>query len=323
MSNITRICFIGGGNMTQAIIGGLLAQHGDDQALVNAQAQALTVIEPNAESRAIIAARGVLALPHWATPSSAYDVILLAVKPQVMQEALAPLAAFAPLAPLRSLPSHLSPEPLAGLHGHDVLGGALVVSIAAGVRTTSISRWLGGYRRIVRAMPNTPALIGAGITALFATPAVTADDRARAAQLLDAVGATIWLDAEAELDAVTAVSGSGPAYVFYFIEALEAAAIELGLSPSIARKLALETFRGSALLAASSTHAPATLRANVTSKRGTTERALMQFATDEVAARVIAGVKAAASRATELGDEMETGGALPTPPTAEGKSNVS
>jgi pyrroline-5-carboxylate reductase len=270
---MSRICFIGGGNMTQAIIGGFLAKGGD--------ASQLAVVEPNAEARTKLSALGVSTMAAWLPPRDPYSLVVLAVKPQVLCEAIRPLR-----------------------EGAGGLGGAVVLSIAAGVRTDSICQWLGDYRRVIRAMPNTPAMIGAGITALYAMEGIGEAERASAATLMRAVGKTFWLDDEPQLDAVTAVSGSGPAYVFYFIEALEAAAIELGLAPDIARTLAIETFRGGAMLAASSSDAPATLRANVTSKRGTTERALAHFAAEDIAARMIVGVKAAASRAKELGDEM-------------------
>lgn len=267
---MNHICFIGGGNMTQAILGGLLAS--------GQPASAFTVIEPAPAARAKLAQTGVAVHPQWLTPLQPYQMIVLAVKPQVVHEALAAI----------------DQGPL----------DAVLLSIAAGVRTDTISSCLNGHQRIIRAMPNTPALIGAGITALFATTAATAQDRLLATALLGAVGATLWVDQEQQLDAVTAVSGSGPAYVFYLIEALEAAAIELGLSSTVARQLAIETFRGSALLAASSTESPASLRANVTSKGGTTERALQQFARDELGSRMIKGVKAAAQRAAELGQEL-------------------
>jgi pyrroline-5-carboxylate reductase len=179
----------------------------------------------------------------------------------------------------------------------------VVLTIAAGIRLSDLSRWLGGYRRLVRAMPNTPALIGAGIAGLFAMPGVDAEGRARAAAVLDAVGATLWCEREEDLDAVTAVSGSGPAYVFYFMEALDAAARELGFAPEEARRLALATFSGAARLAEQSDSEPALLRAQVTSKGGTTERAIAALEDARVKDAILAAVKAAAARAREMGEQ--------------------
>lgn len=272
-TNNMKVAFIGGGNMSQAIIGGLLAQG-------YAPAD-LHVVEPDAAARQKLAAMGVDAEAACTAVVLRAGTIILAVKPQVMREALAPLSG--------------------------KLDAQLVISIAAGIRTGDLSRWLGGngaYARIVRAMPNTPALIRAGITGLYAMPALAPADKARAEKLLQAVGKTAWFDQEKMLDAVTAVSGSGPAYVFYFIEALEAAAREMGLDEQAARLFALETFAGSARLAAESKDAPAVLRANVTSKRGTTERALETFDAASLKQKFIDGVKAAAARAAELGDEF-------------------
>src|SRR6185436_16444850 len=153
------------------------------------------------------------------------------------------------------------------------LRGQLVISIAAGIRTHDLGRWLGGHDRIVRAMPNTPALIGSGVSGLFASAAIGQQDRDRAQNILGAVGGVVWVRNEPELDAVTAVSGSGPAYVFYFIEALEQAALELGLDETQAHVLAVQTFAGAARLADGADPA-AVLRARVTSKAGITEAAL-------------------------------------------------
>jgi pyrroline-5-carboxylate reductase len=153
-------------------------------------------------------------------------------------------------------------------------------------------------------MPNTPALVRAGASALFAPAEVSAEERARAEALLAAVGTTVWVEREELLDAITAVSGSGPAYVFYFIEALEQAARELGLTPDTARRLAIETFSGAARLALASDEPVTTLRERVTSKGGTTERALKAMAADRVKEAVVGAVKAAAERSRELGDEL-------------------
>lgn len=268
-----KVAFIGGGNMSQAIIGGLLAQ--------GYAAGDLLAVEPNDTARAKLAAAGVAARPVCDADLLAAGAIVLAVKPQVMREAIAPLAG--------------------------KLGAQLVISIAAGIRTVDLSRWLGGshaYPRIVRAMPNTPALIRAGITGLYAMPGLDTNGKARAESLMQAVGKTAWFEREAMLDAVTAVSGSGPAYVFYFIEALEAAGREMGFGEDAARLFAIETFVGGARLAAESKDSPATLRANVTSKRGTTERAIETFDALALKQKFIEGVKAAAARSAELGAEF-------------------
>jgi pyrroline-5-carboxylate reductase len=172
------------------------------------------------------------------------------------------------------------------------------------VRSGDLARWLGGHGRIVRAMPNTPALLRAGITGLYAAAKATEADRKTAQRVLGAVGSVIWLDREEHMDGVTAVSGSGPAYVFYFIEALQQAAVELGLSEEQARSLAVETFAGAAKLAAGSSESPAELRARVTSKAGTTERALQVMESCDLKARVVDAVRAAARRSTEMGDEF-------------------
>jgi pyrroline-5-carboxylate reductase len=165
-----------------------------------------------------------------------------------------------------------------------------------------MARWIGGYRRIVRCMPNTPALIGAGITGLYADASVDREGRDVAERILSAVGSTVWIDDEAQMDAVTAVSGSGPAYVFYFIEAIENSARELGFSPEQARQLTVETFVGAARLAEQSSDPIATLRERVTSKGGTTAAALDAFNAGAAAAAIRAGVLAADARGRELGE---------------------
>jgi len=177
-----------------------------------------------------------------------------------------------------------------------------VLSVAAGVRAGDIQRWLGGHAAVVRAMPNTPALVGAGISGLYALPGVVATQRRRAAAILEAAGEVVWVEDEAQIDAVTAISGSGPAYVFYFIEALESAARELGLPPATARSLSLHTVRGAALLALDEPVEPAELRARVTSKGGTTERGIAALEAHGFKPAILAAAQAAASRARELGD---------------------
>jgi pyrroline-5-carboxylate reductase len=270
-----KIAFLGGGNMANALIGGLIAQGFD--------ASAISVIEVSAAARERLAAQHsvrVSAAPDAATLES--DTLVLAVKPQDMRAALTSLRA--------------------------EIGAKLVISIAAGLRLADLSRWLGGHRRVVRCMPNTPALIGAGITGLYALPEVSAGEKQRAARILGAVGEVVWVDQEALLDPVTAVSGSGPAYVFWFIEQLAAAGVRLGLPQEAAARLALQTVLGAAKLAAQSGEPPGALRERVTSKGGTTEAALRIFAEERLAERLMRALEAASRRGAELGEELGKGG---------------
>jgi pyrroline-5-carboxylate reductase len=209
------------------------------------------------------------------------DTVVLAVKPQDMKRALASL-------------------------GSEVRG-ALVVSIAAGLTVETISRWLGGHRRIVRCMPNTPALIGAGITGLYAFQDVGEEDRNRAETIVSAVGEVVWLAEERLLDPVTAVSASGPAYVFWFIEQLAASAVKLGIPKDDALRLAKHTVLGAARLAVSSEKEPSELRKEVTSKGGTTEAALKVFEEEKLAERFLRAIEAASRRGAELGKEQDKG----------------
>jgi len=266
--------FIGGGNMATALIGGMLGR--------GAVASEFRVVEPSVDARGRMAARyaGIRLFADCSSDAVAgTQLIVLAVKPQQMRDAA------------RALAPHLPRVP-----------GPVVLSIAAGIRLTDLGRWLNGYARLARAMPNTPALIGRGISGAFAATSVDAEGRSLVSSILDAAGEQIWVDDEVTLDVVTAVSGSGPAYVFYFIEALDAAAKDLGIGPADARRLALSTFAGSIALAQSSDAEPATLRAQVTSKGGTTERAIAAMEAAAVKASIVEGVKAAAARAAEMGD---------------------
>ena len=268
-----NVTFIGGGNMASAMIGGLVAQ--------GWRPSSIRVVEIDAGARErLVRELKVAAQPALDAAAAAAECIVLAVKPQQ----------------LRGVAQALNAQGL--------LGSQLVISIAAGVRLADLGRWLGGYRRLVRVMPNTPALVRAGISGLFAEAVVAAEERARAEGILAAVGATVWLEREDDLDAITAVSGSGPAYVFHFAEALEQAGRELGLPAESARRLALETFAGAARLALASPDALATLRERVTSKGGTTERALASMGADRVKEAIIRAVHAAAARSRELGDEL-------------------
>jgi pyrroline-5-carboxylate reductase len=266
-----NITFIGGGNMAAAIIGGLLKK--------GYAASALRAVEIAAAARAKLAQRyGVTTFERIDAAAVAADCVVLAVKPQQMREVATAL------------------RPL--------LKQQLVISIAAGIRSTDLARWLGGYRRLVRAMPNTPALVGAGCAGLYARPGVTDDDMARAETILGAVGTTLKVEREEDLDAITAVSGSGPAYVFYFIEALQQAALELGLAPQAAARLALETFAGAVRLAAESNEDAAILRERVTSKGGTTAAALASMQAAGIKEAIVRAVKAAEERSRELGAEL-------------------
>jgi len=268
-----RIAFIGGGNMASALIGGLLAR--------GVKRTALCAVEPQPAARRRLAARFKVRV--GAAPDAralASDVLVLAVKPQDMRAACAPLSGR--------------------------LAGQLVISIAAGIRLKDLSRWLGGHAKLVRSMPNTPALIGAGITGLYASAAVRAADRRRAERILGAVGATVWVKDEGLLDPVTAVSGSGPAYVFWFIEQLAAAGESLGLAPEVARKLALQTVLGAAQLAAGSKEPPRVLRERVTSRGGTTAAALAVFDEARLAEHFRRAVEAASRRGSELGERLGT-----------------
>ena len=265
-----KLSFIGGGNMATALVAGLKHQQ--------FKTSDITVIELEAEKRAQLTQQfGVNASANL-VDAAACDVILLAIKPQQL-----PTLAIA-LAPL--------------------LKNQLIISIAAGIRVADLSRWLGNYPTIVRCMPNTPAQIQQGITGLYAMPNVSKTQIAAADQILSAAGSTLWLDAEEKLDAVTAISGSGPAYVFYFIEALHEAALNLGLNEQQAKQLSIATFKGATLLADSSATPIATLRQQVTSKGGTTEQGLLSLENSKVKQAIILAAQKANERAKTLGDEL-------------------
>lgn len=265
-----NICFIGGGNMASALIGGLLGK--------GFTAQQISVVEINADSRAQLERNfAVRAVEDVAQGIADSQIIILAVKPQQ----------------LREVATRLAP----------LLSGQLLISIAAGIRAVDLSRWTKS-QAIVRAMPNTPALIRSGMTGMYALTAVSAAQREAAQNILAAAGETLWVQDEAMLDAVTAVSGSGPAYVFYFIEALQRAARELGFSAEEARRLSLGTFLGASKLASCSDEDVSVLRARVTSRNGTTERALSSMDAHQIAEHILQAVKAAGARAREMGDEL-------------------
>lgn len=265
-----NITFIGGGNMARALIGGLIKR--------GYSPSKMHVVEVSKQQCAELHGEfGVRATTELAAAVAHGEAVILAVKPQQLRELAAQLA--------------------------PIIDGQLVISIAAGIRTRDLARWMG-TQNIVRCMPNTPALIRSGVTALYAMPAVRPEQCHRAESVLAAVGSTLWVEDEEMLDAVTAISGSGPAYVFYFIEAMQQAAYELGLDEAQARQLVLDTFLGATRLAESSQDDVATLRARVTSKNGTTERALLCMEANEVKMDIIAAVHAAAARSKEMGDEL-------------------
>lgn len=262
-----KIVFIGGGNMASAIIDGLLGQ-GRKQA-------DFLVVEPYEPTRAGLLARGLPCRDSVGSDMAGATLCVLATKPQALREACGQVHAH--------LPAH-----------------ATVVSIAAGVNLASLSQWLGGHARIVRAMPNTPAKVGLGMTGLYATAACGAAQRDQADALFAAVGERIWVDTEAMIDAVTAVTGSGPGYVFYFMAALEKAALELGFGAADARRLSVAAFRGAAELAAADDAALSELQDRVTSKGGTTYAALSHLREAGVAPAITEAALKAEQRAREL-----------------------
>ena len=266
-----KLSFIGGGNMAAALIAGLAGQM--------TAGENIHVVDPNPGQLERLASFGVTTSGSIDAQVAGSDVIVLAVKPQQMKDVAAALAPF-------------------------LQGQPLLLSIAAGIRSADLSRWLGDYAAIVRCMPNTPALIGQGITGMVAMAAVSDEHKTAADNIMKAVGQTVWLDHEDLIDPVTAVSGSGPAYVFFFIEAMQQAAVELGLSPEQGKQLALATFTGAAQLAAQSSDDVAVLRERVTSKGGTTYAALQSMEGAGVKQAIVAAVKAAAARGVELGDEL-------------------
>ena len=270
MSN-TRIAFIGAGNMAASLIGGLRAQ-GLDATQIRAS-------DPGAETRSRVhAEHGIEVFEDNAQAVADAEVIVLAVKPQVM----------------KSVCQALQPS----LHE-----GQLIVSIAAGITCASLQDWLGA-RPVVRCMPNTPALLRQGVSGLYATAQVSPTQRQQAQELLSAVGTALWLDQEQQLDAVTAVSGSGPAYFFLLIEAMTAAGEKLGLPRETASQLTLQTALGAAHMAVASDVNAAELRRRVTSPAGTTEAAIKSFQGNAFEAIVEQALQAAATRSAELAEQL-------------------
>lgn len=265
------ICFIGAGNMASSLIGGLIANGLD--------AAQITACDISTEQlQRLKSLYGVAISDDALASANTADVVMLAVKPQVMRAVCENLA---------ELPQN--PQ-------------QLFVSIAAGVPASAIDDWLGDGRAIVRCMPNTPALLQLGATGLAANTRVTAAQKESAEQIMQAVGLCIWVDAESDLDAVTAISGSGPAYFFYFIELLEGAGVELGLPRETAASLARQTALGAATMALDEDVVK--LRAQVTSKKGTTEQAILSFQHNRLQQLVSEAAAAAHRRSLELASEL-------------------
>ncbi len=267
------ICFIGAGNMAQSLIGGLIASGYDKQNII--------ATDPTQESRNAVTEKfGIKCFGDNAEAVNKADIVVLAVKPQILESVCQTI-----------LDSVKSKKPL-------------IISIAAGIRSKDINRWLGGNVAIVRTMPNTPALIQTGATGLFANEIVSQDQQSQAEHILRAAGITVWVDNEEKLDAVTALSGSGPAYYFLFMEAMEQAGQQLGLDEKTAHLLTLQTALGAAKMALESHQDFASLRQNVTSPNGTTEKAVQSFQADGLPEIINKAMKAAQNRAVELADEL-------------------
>ncbi len=267
----SKLTFIGGGNMASSLIGGLIADGYDSRQI--------TVSDPDSDKLAQLAARFDV---HTETDNSKAiehaKVVVLAVKPQSLETVAR------------------------GIADSVARGRPLVISIAAGIQASALAEWLGGEVALVRTMPNTPAMIQAGATGLYASPGVTSAQRDMAESILRAVGLTRWVEEESLMDAVTAVSGSGPAYFFLVMEAIEAAAADMGLDPETARLLTLQTALGAARMALESSDSPATLRQKVTSPGGTTERALQILEQGRLRELFAEALKGAQARSRELSD---------------------
>jgi len=274
MHTEVKIGFIGGGNMASSLIGGLIAD--------GTPAENIQVGEPSAAQRSALQERfAIRVTAENREVAETADVVVLAVKPQMLHEVCTAI-----------LDEIRARRPL-------------VVSVAAGVRTGTLERWLGGPVPLVRAMPNTPSLVQSGATALFANAAVDEGQREQAEGILRAVGLTLWVEEEAAMDSVTALSGSGPAYFFLMMEALEAAGAELGLPAESARLLTLQTAFGAAKMALESPEPAAGLRRRVTSPGGTTERAINLLQEGGMEPLIARAVAAARARAAELADELD------------------
>lgn len=274
-----HIVFIGGGNMTRAILGGLTAANPEPASAPHR----LSVVQPSNPKRDELAAdfneAGVNVVKDVSDLSAPVDVAVWAVKPQVLQQVA---------------------RDCAWRFDADTLH----ISIAAGVGTAALSAWLGNDR-VVRTMPNTPAMVGCGATGMYAKAAVGVADRHLVQALFEVTGVCLWVEEEALIDAVTAVSGSGPAYVFYILNAMIEGGQALGLAESTAKQLAIATFAGAAELARQSTDTPAQLQQNVTSKGGATAQAIAIFESQNLAETIQAGMRACAARAVEMGAQIK------------------
>ncbi|WP_296190661.1 MULTISPECIES: pyrroline-5-carboxylate reductase [unclassified Psychrobacter] len=268
-----KISFIGGGNMAQALISGLVS--------CGVKPSLITVADPSSEAREQLAAKGLNTVDPTADAKAAVidaDIVVLAVKPQVMKAVVSGFA--------------------------DVLDTQLVISVAAGLSTALLSNMLGGYSNIVRAMPNTPAMIQMGATGLYGTDDISAEQKQLATAVMEASGLVMWVDNEEHMHAVTAVSGSAPAYMFYFIEAMVDGAVALGLDKEQASALALQTMLGAAKMALGSEDAPSELRRKVTSPNGTTQAAIESMQANDISRQIIEAMQACYDRSQALSEEM-------------------
>jgi len=268
-----KISFIGGGNMAQALISGLIS--------CGVKPSLITVADPSSDAREQLAAKGLNTVDPTADAKAAVigaDIVVLAVKPQVMKAVVSGFS--------------------------DVLDTQLVISVAAGLSTALLSNMLGGYSNIVRAMPNTPAMIQMGATGLYGTDDISAEQKQLATAVMEASGLVMWVDNEEHMHAVTAVSGSAPAYMFYFIEAMVDGAVALGLDKEQASALALQTMLGAAKMALGSKDAPSELRRKVTSPNGTTQAAIDSMQTNDISRQIVEAMQACADRSQALSEEM-------------------
>ena len=268
-----KISFIGGGNMAQALISGLIS--------CGVKPSLITVADPSSEAREQLAAKGLNTVDPTADAKAAVigaDIVVLAVKPQVMKVVVSGFA--------------------------DVLDTQLLISVAAGLSTALLSNMLGGYSNIVRAMPNTPAMIQMGATGLYGTDNISAEQKQLATAVMEASGLVMWVDNEEHMHAVTAVSGSAPAYMFYFIEAMVDVAVALGLDKEQASALAMQTMLGAAKMALGSEDAPSELRRKVTSPNGTTQAAIESMQANDISRQIVEAMQACADRSQALSEEM-------------------
>ena len=268
-----KISFIGGGNMAEALISGLVS--------CGVKPSLITVADPSSEAREQLAAKGLNTVDPTTDAKAAVidaDIVVLAVKPQVMKAVVSGFA--------------------------DALDKQLVISVAAGLSTEILSGMLGGYDNIVRAMPNTPAMIQMGATGLYGTENISAEQKQLATAVMEASGLVMWVEDEAHMHAVTAVSGSAPAYMFYIIEAMVDGAVALGLDKEQASALAMQTMLGAAKMAMESEDAPAELRRKVTSPNGTTQAAIESMQANDISRQISEAMQACYDRSQALSEEM-------------------